>query len=182
MAIEISLKKNEKAGIGNQPLVVYLSAAVFLVSLAGYLFIGYYNSRITGRVMALDREISNNKSGQISSLEEKVRLTQKKIIDFSSLIENRVFTSNISQFFEKTVHPKVYFTAFDADIKTATVVLGGKAADFESLGQQLILFKEEGGLNRLEVDNVSLEKEGGISFKANLYFKEDFFRRWPKTN
>lgn len=109
------------------------------------------------------------KTADEKALEDSLAGYQKKINVFGKVLEEHRKVANIFSFIEKTCHPNVYFSKISYNMESGKISLEGIAADFMTISQQVIIFKEQKDnvktvfLNSLE----PLEKVG-IKFSIAL--------------
>jgi len=56
------------------------------------------------------------------------------------------------------------------------VNISAEAESYEALHQQVIIFKAEDIIEDIDVSSISIAKEGGISFNANLSLNSELFK------
>ncbi len=110
------------------------------------------------------------------SLEKEVRDYERKIKDFAPLIEEHLETSNIFNFLQKDCHPKVWFQQFSLDSRQNKVNVSGKTQSFETLGQQILIFKDDKLVQDIKLEKVSLGKEGKIDFALSISLNPQIFK------
>jgi len=152
----------------------------FSLGLLIFIFIAYFiinHSLKTSQKTLDDLESSLSKDvSEKSELKKEILTYQKKIKDFSVLLSVHLKASNIFVFMEEQCHPKVWFNNFNLDTKEGKVFLLGEAQDFESLGQQLIILRNEKLIKNVELASVSMKKEGKITFNLSLSFDPLIFK------
>jgi len=126
---------------------------------------------LEGLESTLTKEVSEK-----ASLKNEILTHQRKINDFSVLIDNHRKASNIFAFMENQCHPKVWFNNFSLNTKEGTVSLAGEAQDFLSLGQQMLILKDEKMIKSVDLANISMKKEGKITFNLSISFDPLIFK------
>jgi len=111
-----------------------------------------------------------------ASLKNEILTYQKKINDFSFLIDNHRNVSKIFAFMENQCHPKVWFSGFSLNAEERMVTLTGEAQDFESLGQQMLILRDEKMIKSVGLLNISMKKEGKITFNLSISFDPLIFK------
>jgi len=154
-------------------MLFYLASGLFFISLIGYFVLD--NSLKNSKEKLADLEalsIKNQAATEKVALEKEILTYKNKIDNFSSLISRHLSTSKIFGVIEEINHPKVWFSRFGLDTPQGLIELTGEAQDFESLAQQMDIIKEAKIFEKVELNNVSLTKEGKINFNLSLSFDE----------
>ena len=103
---------------------------------------------------------------------EKIALDyQRKIDDFAGLLKERRFASGFFEPFEKMVHPKVWFSDFNLHLKNGEALLDGHASNFQTLSQQLDIFKKQETIRQASLSEMGIAKDGGVDFSLVLTLK-----------
>lgn len=94
-----------------------------------------------------------------------------------SVIDNHVFSSEVFKPFEESVHPQVIITSMELSVVNKKMSLQGKAPDFETLGEQFLIWKDESIVFN-EVTLISFERgeEGVVEFGMEFDIKEDYLK------
>lgn len=174
MAIEIIPKPPAKIPFWLN-ILLYFSIILLIFSISSYFVLDYYlikKSEIT--LQDLEKEIEEKKSEK-KALEEEILNYQKKIEDFSFLLDQHLVNLNFFNFFEKISHPKVWFSDFNSIPGEAKIKVSGQAESFQVLGQQLLIFKAEPLIENLNLSEISLGEEGKIKFTFNLILSPQIF-------
>ena len=91
---------------------------------------------------------------QQKEYEKEVISYQGKINDFSNLLKNHEFASNVFAFIQTQTMPNVWFSQFNLDEKNNGVQLSGEADDIDALSRQVATFEK----NKY-VENIALSLE-----------------------
>ena len=157
-------------------ILFYFSLVLLVFSIIGY-FVLDSSLRNSQKNLADSREtLAGEETPERITLEKEILSYEKKVKDFFSLIDSRQESSRIFNFLQKTCHPKVWFTQFSLDLKDRGVTFSGKTQSFESLGQQLLIFKDENLVKAVNLEKISISKEGEINFDLFLSFNPQIFR------
>jgi hypothetical protein len=122
-----------------------------------------------------DEKIRNSKTEEIENMEGEVSKYQRKISDFSKIIEGYVFPSKFFQILEKNTHPKVYFSRFDLDLTNSKCVLTGTAQNFYALDQQLNVFRNNQSF-QTKLSKISLGRGGEVYFEFEITFQKGILK------
>jgi hypothetical protein len=174
MAIEIIPKEAAKLPLW-QNILFYVSIAVLLAVILCYGV--FYKLGQKASVTLKEREnfYEQSKTPEILSLESELLDYRNKIDAFSDLISQHKFSSEFFKFVEKITHPKVVFLEMDFDIKNNKVTLFGLTDSFLTLGQQVLIFKQQSLVKGVQLSNIGISKEGKIEFNINLALDAKLF-------
>ncbi len=111
----------------------------------------------------------NTKANQ--DLESKVAKAAKKIKNFSLVFKEHRNNFRFFDFLRNNCHPNVRFSSLNLASAKGTVILDGQTDTYQSLSQQIAIFKKNSLVNDFQVFNISLSKEGKITFQ--FAFKVD---------
>jgi hypothetical protein len=176
MAIQIIPKKREGSSIF-MDILLYLSVFLFLAALVGYFIINSALKKTEGSIMEVDAKLAEASNSPEAALVDDVLFYQKKIESFSYILSSHVYVSQVFPFIEKLTHPKVFFTSFEEDSQENKIVLSGITEDFQTLGQQLEIFKTAENIEEVELSEISFDEDGKVSFGFNLVFNPIIFTR-----
>lgn len=154
----------------------FVSLGLLLVFAAATIFLLKGVKRIGDEVTALNNELSEEKSGEEINLERGVLVAQKKIAAFSFLVKERREVSKAFDLVEKKIHPQVVLNKIDYNSKEDKIWLGGVADNFQILGQQLLLFKQDSSVREANFSHIGIEKTGGVGFNLEIVFHPGFFK------
>jgi hypothetical protein len=147
----------------------YSSLVLLVVTILSVFVINQLQKNALNTSQKLAEELEKTKSPERFDLEKQMIGYQKKIADFSYLIQNHELTSNLFTFLEKLVHPKVQFTNFNFIADKSKLVLKGETDNFFNLGQQFLIFKAEPFIKEVNLSEVSIGKEGKIGFSFEIF-------------
>lgn len=156
-------------------ILFYCAILVFLISIVFYFVLGHFlnNAKIT--VQELETVLIREKTPFEVALESEIFVTQRKINDFSKLIDRRVSVTNFFDFLEKITHPRIWITEINISPKIATAIISGQTESFSLLGQQILIFEQEPMINKVDLTQIRIGEEGGVNFEINLFFSSQLF-------
>jgi len=156
-------------------ILFYLSVGLLVLSFIAYFLLNNSIKTSQKNLATLEETLSKEVSEK-ATLKNEILTYQKKIKDFSGLINGHLKSSKIFVFIEEKCHPKVWFNEFTLNTEKGNVMLSGEAQSFESLGQQMLILRDEKMVKSIELGDVSLSKEGKISFNLNIFFNPSIFK------
>lgn len=167
MSIQIIPKPEERKPILPEVLF-YLSLAVLIAAVASYFVLSSLLQKTEKNIQTIDQEMAALDSSPDRHLETKLFDYQKKINDFSRLLNGYKYSSQIFPLIESLAHPKVSFSNFSAEIQKGTVHVSGSADSFQTVQQQLIIFRNSQFIKDVTLSGVSLGEKGKIPFVFDL--------------
>lgn len=169
MAIEIIPKPKIKVP-EKKDVLFYFSLIFLALCLASYFFLDFKQNQALKALEALEQRLTKEKTEEEITIEQEVLDTKNKIERFSVLISSHQKSSNIFQLLEKLCHPQVFFSDFDFNVSKGDLLLEGRVASFEALGQQLLILEREKLINKVELTGLGLAREGGLNFSIRIFF------------
>lgn len=173
--IEIIPKTEPKSIFETRAPFVIALVALFLV-IGGSLACIQLQAGAKKTIGNLENFLNAGTTQNERQLEQSVLLSQKKIADFGLFLQARKDPSRFFQFLEQYTHSKVFFTDANMSISNRQVALQGQAADFTSLSQQILIFKQRDELGDVLLSNVGLGEKGRIKFSVELSFAPKIFQ------
>ena len=110
--------------------------------------------------------------------EKEVIGYQTKINDFSGLLNNHTFASNVFAFLESQTIPNVWYKQFSFDKKSNGVQVSGESDDLDSVSRQMAVFENADNKKYVKsVGNVNtLLGEGAkVEFNTSLVLSQNVF-------
>ena len=173
MAIEITPTQKIKTPVWT--IIILLISGVALMALgASYLYLYTTSNKIS-------KEIEEKKQALIDTpaekaLAENFLFLEKKINNFGNLLSQHQKTFNVFGFLEKICHPQVEFSDFTFNSKDGTVLIKGLAENFVVLGQQILIFKAQQGLKKINFSEISMGEKGKVTFSLQLTVDPQIFK------
>lgn len=176
MPIEIIPKQEEKKPLLPE-ILFYFSLILVISAVASYFVLNNLSTKTESDVTNLNQQIKALSNSPEGKLESKLQAEQRKINDFSSLVNGYRYSSQIFPFIESLAHPQVTFSDFSADIEDGTLELSGTADSFQTVAQQLMIFQQSKLVKSAEVSDVSLGTAGQIPFTFDLVLNPAVFSK-----
>lgn len=144
-------------------LVALVIGGILLV----VMLVPFFLSR--GKVSELEKR-EKNLDEQVTTLitdnrelSKKLSEIAKRIKDFSTLFRDHRVTSAIFEFLGSLSHPLVQFTDFDFSDKDFRVGLSIKTENFRTLGEQLLILKQNENIKDPQVTGILLDRDGFVT-------------------
>jgi hypothetical protein len=121
-------------------------------------------------------EESLKKTTEEQKLEQRLLNYQKKVRDFGVLLDYHLPPRNIFDFLEKITHPKVWFSSFSFNLEENKVSLSGQTDTFITLGQQIIILRNQDFIKDIDLSDISIDKDGKVGFNLQVSFNKEIFK------
>lgn len=157
-------------------ILFYFSLAFLIFSIASFFLLNNSIKKNQETLIDLEESLAERKTSENVSLEKEILKYQRKTDDFSQIIGGHLKTSEVFEILQKNCHPRVRFSQFNLESRQNYILLSGNTDSFESLGQQLLIFKGEALVRGADLEKVSINKEGGISFSLSLPLDPKIFK------
>jgi len=157
-------------------ILFYSSLVLLIITVLSIFIINQLQKSAFDVSQKLGEELKKVKSPERFDSANKLIGYQKKISDFSYLIQNHKLTSKLFTLLEKLSHPKVQFTNFNLQVDKTKVVLNGETDNFLSLGQQFLIFRAEPLIKEVNLSTVSIGDNGRIGFSFEITPSSEIFK------
>ena len=129
----------------------------------------------------INKEIGEKEASAISltqaifQKESEIIPIKNKITDFGALIANHKSPFGIFEIIENNTLPTVWFSQLDFNLAEMQVSLSGNVDNFETLEQQMAVFKKEPMFQSMKLSSVSVSEESGVDFSVQFIFQPSVF-------
>ncbi|MDI6602653.1 MAG: hypothetical protein QME57_00845 [Patescibacteria group bacterium] len=159
-----------------QNILFYFSLGLFLMVVLSYFILNIYLNRAETTLKKLEEALAKEKTAEEIALGKEIFGYQKKIENFSKLINRHLFGSKFFEFIEKNTHPQIWFSNLDLNPAKGEANLAGEAENFIVLYQQLQIFRTNPSVKNLDLGKIVIGKEGKINFDLNLGLDPSLFK------
>jgi hypothetical protein len=153
--------------------LLYLSVLLLIFSVFSYFLLFGLEKKAEATIKTVEEKLKEKKPEEISLLEGEVQNWERKIKDFTPLLENHKFPSQFFSFFQEKILPQVFIKSFDLDFENLKVELVGETEGFNTLGQQIMVLEKEPKISNLEIENLGLTKDQKVEFKLKFNFDKE---------
>lgn len=177
MAIEINqnLTRTKKTPITDFFLIVGI--VLLILSGGGYFYLWILNNDAESVLNNITQQIIQMRTDDVKNNEKEIYNWGQKIKDYNIIFNSHNAPSSILGLLEKNAHPQVRLDSFafatDSPNNPTDTVLKGVANDFTSLQQQILIYSKDPLVKKTNLINVSLTKDGTISFELNIIFSPE---------
>jgi hypothetical protein len=156
-------------------VVFYLAISVLVATVFCYVIFLVKNDSQRKEIEEKTSALATVGTAQQKEQEQSVINYQKKILDFSGLIKNHYFASNVLAFMNAQTLPNVWFSQFSMDEKNSSVQLSGEASDVEAFSKQVAIFETNKYVKSIGTLSSSLGESSRIQFNLNLSLDKSIF-------
>ena len=151
-------------------IVFYFALLILFSSIISFFVLGNSIKSGQNKLEELRTDFFESRTPERVSLEKEILTYEKKLTDFSSLAPYHLENSNFFNLLEDKTHPKVWFSRISFDTEQGRLSFSGLTQSFETLGQQILIFKGESSINSVSLEKVSIDKTGRINFDLSFSF------------
>lgn len=155
--------------------ILFWLSLILLIILGGvFFFLQNQVSNLETRKGELERQLSSQPQKEI---EKRLVEISEKMEDFSEFFQEHKISSKFFEFLKDSCHQKVRLTSLYLNNKDFRVELSGKTEDFQTLGQQILIFQNREEVKDVKVSDVVLDREGAVNFSLTFNFSEDLIKK-----
>jgi len=173
--VEISLiPKKEKQLIGLSSL--FFNSGMILLVLAVFVSatMFFYKRNLEKKFQELALVQKDIESKRDIVFEKNVLAVKQDLNAAKKLLDIHLAPTKIFKLLEEIAYPKTQFLSASIDFGRNAISLEAMAQNFEALDAQRSVLSGRKDLEKFEISNIGLEKEGEIRFTINLYLAPDF--------
>lgn len=157
-------------------ILPYIALILFVFVLAVFLILNNSVKNSQKVLKNTEENLAKEDTPEKAALKKEIAGYQKKINDFSGLINQHLANTEFFKFIERKTHPKVWFSQTGINSREGTISLSGETQSFTSLGQQLMILREEKFVKSAALTSVALGKEGKIPFTLLISLDPEIFK------
>lgn len=179
MAIEVESEAQKR----RSPLVkysLYISVVLLLIMAVAYALLHFSVNSSEQELADLKTQIDQQMSEEEKELQQEVVQAQQNIERGSQVIDSHQSTYNFLTTLASATHPQLRFDQMDLNTDLKKVTLNGITEDFTTLGQQIKVFQEESSIEKVEIENTSMESGAKVGFKIVLTLNSSIFNFPPQ--
>ncbi len=159
-----------------QIILLYFSVGFLFMVVLTAIILSYAGSKARAEIAKLDQELNRPKTAAERQLEREVLQAQQRVSSFKSLIEGAKPASKVFELLERTTHPAVVFIKLSFSASDNKISLSGQTDNFQTLGQQLLIFQAEPLIIKSNLDQIGIGKSGSVEFNISLVLNDQLFR------
>ncbi len=154
----------------------YIALTLLIGVILSYAALFYFESRASTTLMDLEDQISQVGGEEEKVLEREVITIKEQINTFSKIFPVHKKPSSFFTLLEENCHSKVWFTELELRPDEAEVSISGKTLNFQTLGQQFLIFQGENLIEEIALTSLAIGKEGDAEFVFRLSLNPEIFK------
>lgn len=167
MAIEVIPKQKIKR-VPRERITLYVIVGVFIAFLLSYFILIFFQNKASQDLAELEKNLARTE--QENQLEKQLLSTKKLVDDWNLLANEHRLPLAVFELLQKNTLPSVWFSEFKFNLGENLLLLEGQTQNYESLGQQVLIFQEHKLIHNVQLSKVSVGREGEIIFDLQLVF------------
>lgn len=159
-------------------IILYVSLAILMGLAISYPYLLNSKSKKEALLADLEHRLGQEKTAEEQKLEQEMLGYQQKIKDFAVLLDSHRSFQKFFKLLEDNCHPRVSFSGLSlnmTDKDGVGVNLSGRAENFESAEQQVIIFKSLKDIKQVNLAGLTANKEGGVDFTLDIILNPQLF-------
>ncbi|MEX0877649.1 MAG: hypothetical protein WDZ40_02155 [Candidatus Spechtbacterales bacterium] len=143
---------------------IYIGTSIWFNGL-----ISEYDS-LQAQKTSLENEIKRAQTPEFGSLVSRARALE-------NVISNHVVSSKVFRPVEGSIHSQIFITSMELSVSDSVLSVSGNAPDFESLGEQFVIWKDESIMFKdVQLTSFSRDEDGIVVFSVDFDIKEDYLK------
>ena len=172
--VDIIPKTIEKSPLW-QDLLLYFSIGIFLAAIFSFFVLSNSQKKAENSLQNLEQSLSQEGTAEEIGLEKEIKITERRIKDFSQVLDSHIYPSKIFDLLPKIVHPKARFKQTSLDAVKFEVIVSGGAENLTVLQQQIFIFQKEPLIKNFIFNSFSIKEMGKVDFVFNLFLSPELF-------
>ncbi len=165
----VQLLPREKIGISKKERILFYSSFILLlISISIYIFLVFTNSKLTKKIGGIEKSTEQIEKSDSFKSGNEVKELEKKMNSFSFILKKHSYPFQVFTMLENDTLPKVYFTKFDLNPGNLSLILNGSTNNFQTLGEQILIFKRDPLIKNVSLTSVRIMSLGMINFGFNI--------------
>ncbi|MBU1015338.1 hypothetical protein KKI17_02790 [Patescibacteria group bacterium] len=157
--------------------LLFPGAVMLLVfAVAAAVLFPYLQGQEGANVAVFEQELRDTSGLNIREMEKTIEKNSKKLTGLVELAQTRRDVRQAFAALESVTHHLVYFTGTDFRTEEGTFGLSGRTETFRTLREQLEIFRAALDISTVELSDLALPAEGGVSFRVVLTLSPQVFK------
>jgi len=157
-------------------IALYIVSGLLIAVVLVYAILFYFESQARSALSSLEDQILQVGTKQDKDIEKDVLSKKETIDDFQKFFPDHNKTTGFFSFLENNVHPNVWFTKLDLMPVEFKATLAGITVNFNTLGQQLLILKDQDFVQEVELTDLTINDKGDAEFIFSIYFNPQLFK------
>lgn len=157
-------------------IALYAALGLIVLLVLGYALLFYFEGKTQSILTDLEDQIAQVGTREEKRIETQLLLQRKTINDFAKLFQEHKKASAFFEFIENSCHPKVWFTQLTLSPEDAQANFSGQTVNFQTLGQQILIFQEHDSIESIQLSSLTINDEGETEFTFTLSLDPQMFK------
>jgi len=146
----------------------FISLFVYLGLAFGYSpYLSAQENKVQDQIQAFSQQIPVDQQVQLANF-------YSQISNLRTLLADHVISSPVFAWLEKNTEANIYFNKFSLTPSTSQLEVGGNAPSLDDVDQQLLIFKSQPEIQRIEIGSITLSNNVW-QFDFTLHFNPGYF-------
>jgi hypothetical protein len=163
-------------------VIFYFVVSLLVATVFCYFVLSFKNGMIKQQIADTTLKLKEVGTLQQKQHEADVMVYQKKIGDFTILLKNHQFVSNVFAFMQAQTMPNIWFSQFNLDEKSASVQLNGEANNLDDFSRQVAVLEKNKYVKSVGAFNASLGEAAREQFNIGLSLDQSIFSYLPNIS
>jgi hypothetical protein len=160
-------------------VIFYFVVSLLIATVFCYFVFLFKNNMIRKQINDQVSALHTVGTDQQKSHEADVLKYQKKINDFSGLLKDHQFASNVFAFMQAQTMPNIWFSQFTLDEKSNSVQLSGESDNMDAFSRQVAVLENNKYVKNLGSLSSSLGESARTEFNMGLVLDPTIFNYLP---
>ncbi|MFH1461157.1 MAG: hypothetical protein ABIF84_01930 [Patescibacteria group bacterium] len=123
---------------------------------------------------ALTQKLEESQAQRNPDLEAIFINLKRGIDDFEIISKNQISPLSLFKMLEELTLPQVQFNDLEVDFTNSRLGLDVEAVDYETLAEQIVVFKQDHRVKSIDFSNANLEDSGRVGSYLEIEFDPSF--------
>jgi type II secretory pathway component PulL len=157
-------------------VLLWTSLIILVITLVGYFGIKRGISSLEDEIEETQQKIINIETPENRKIEKDLLIYQAQANYFTQALTERRHPTEAFILLKKLAHPDVVFTSFDFNQAKYQISLQGYASNFQVVGEQLSVMREDESVQEAEMTSLAIGEKGEINLGITLKLLPSLFK------
>ncbi len=155
---------------------LFICLTALIISTAAYGYLYYSKNKSEKDLQTIKENIKKLSFQRDKNMEAKIVDLGKNAEELDFFLDKHVYPSKIFSLLEELVLNQVQILNIQIDLGKYNLALNCQAASYETLAQQMVSFRENPGIKKMEVSGITLTQAGDVNFTLLLDFDDKLIK------
>ena len=163
-------------------VIFYFVVSLLVATVFCYLVFMFKNGMIKDQISKESAKMESVGTQDQKNRETNVMGYQQKIGDFTVLLKNHEFASNVFAFMQAQTMPNIWFSQFSLDEKNSAIQLNGESDNLDAFSRQVAVLEKNKYVKSITSFNSSLGEAARTEFNIGLVLDDSIFGYLPNIS